>query len=109
MHNIHNYILVTNFLFLLFSFFFFFFLVGGSGLNSEHAHKAAIEVCGNNKVRKFIIRLLALSIYAALCSHYIYRHSIANWLQSGNTSKPLIIQTNNSFIRRLVHQELQDG
>ncbi|KAI9260569.1 CAF1 family ribonuclease-domain-containing protein [Phascolomyces articulosus] len=37
------------------------------------------------------------------------RKSIENWLQTGNTAKPLIIQTNNSFIRRLIHQELQDG
>ncbi|KAI9490361.1 ribonuclease H-like domain-containing protein [Zychaea mexicana] len=37
------------------------------------------------------------------------RKSIDDWLQSGKTSKPLVIQTNNSFIRRLVHQELQEG
>ncbi|KAI8146903.1 ribonuclease H-like domain-containing protein [Fennellomyces sp. T-0311] len=37
------------------------------------------------------------------------RKSIDNWLQRGNTAKPLIVQTNNAFIRRLVHQELQDS
>ncbi|KAJ8660618.1 hypothetical protein O0I10_003666 [Lichtheimia ornata] len=35
------------------------------------------------------------------------RSNIDHWLQHGKARSPLLVQTNNSFIRRLLHQELQ--
>jgi poly(A)-specific ribonuclease len=36
------------------------------------------------------------------------RNSINKWLQ-GNTEKPLVVQVNSTFYKKLVYQEIQDA
>jgi hypothetical protein len=36
------------------------------------------------------------------------RNSIKNWLQ-GNTEKPLVVQVNSNFYKKLIYQEIQDS
>lgn len=70
-------------------------------LYSGLAHQTTKEVPANDKVKTIL--LMQVTWFSCV----VYRSNIDHWLQHGKARSPLLVQTNNSFIRRLLHQELQ--